>query len=64
MRKLTITLAAAMTSAAAFAAAAEELVIWHDKGDLGTVMFEEIGKNLAETHPGVTVRALSFPTDQ
>ena len=53
-----------MTSAAAFAAAAEELVIWHDKGDLGTVMFEEIGKILAETHPGVTVRALSFPTDQ
>ena len=45
-------------------ASAQELVIWHDKGDLGTVMFEEIGKLFAEDHPDVTVRALSFPTDQ
>lgn len=45
-------------------ASAQELLIWHDKGDLGTVMFEDIGKLFAEQHPGVTVRALSFPTDQ
>ncbi|WP_226781214.1 ABC transporter substrate-binding protein [Oceaniglobus trochenteri] len=56
--------AAAALLALPVGASAQELLIWHDKGDLGTVMFEDIGKLFAEEHPGVTVRALSFPTDQ
>ncbi|MGR3639700.1 ABC transporter substrate-binding protein [Alterinioella nitratireducens] len=60
--KRSVAIAALMT--VPMGAAAQELVIWHDKGDLGTVMFEEIGAMFAEEHPGVTVRALSFPTDQ
>jgi ABC-type glycerol-3-phosphate transport system substrate-binding protein len=57
-------LAAAVLMALPLAASAQELVIWHDKGDLGSTMFEDIGKLFAASHPGVTVKALSFPTDQ
>jgi ABC-type glycerol-3-phosphate transport system substrate-binding protein len=62
MRHILTTGAAAL--ALAGGAQAQELLIWHDKGDLGTEMFEEIGRMFAEANPGVTVRALSFPTDQ
>lgn len=46
------------------AAVAAELVVWHDKGDDGIRMFEEIAAEYRRTHPDVQVRSLSFPTDQ
>lgn len=45
-------------------ALSQELVIWHDKGDDGIKMFQEIGAEFAKTNPGVTVKSLSFPTEQ
>ncbi|MBV9735230.1 MAG: extracellular solute-binding protein [Acidisphaera sp.] len=46
------------------AAAAQQLTVWHDLGDNGTKWFAEAGQAFAEAHPGVTVRAISFPTEQ
>jgi multiple sugar transport system substrate-binding protein len=46
------------------AARAQELTIWHDLGDNGTKWFAAAGEAFAKTHPGVTVRAISYPTDQ
>jgi len=46
------------------AAQAQELTIWHDLGDNGTKWFAAAGEAFAKTHPGVTVRAISYPTDQ
>lgn len=46
------------------AAHALELVIWHDKGDDGVKMFKEIGDLFQKQNPTVTIRSLSFPTDQ
>ena len=43
---------------------AQELTVWHDLGDSGTQWFERLGAEFAKTHPGVTVKASSFPTDQ
>lgn len=45
-------------------ASAAELVVWHDKGDDGIRMFEEIAAEYRRAHPDVQVRSLSFPTDQ
>lgn len=45
-------------------ASAAELVVWHDKGDDGIRMFEEIAAEYRRGHPDVQVRSLSFPTDQ
>jgi ABC-type glycerol-3-phosphate transport system substrate-binding protein len=51
----------------AFAAAgarAQQLTIWHDKGDDGIRMIQKMAALFARDHPGVTVRSLSMPTDQ
>ncbi len=45
-------------------AKAQQLTVWHDLGDNGTKWFEAMGAEFAKTKPGVTVRSLSFPTDQ
>jgi ABC-type glycerol-3-phosphate transport system substrate-binding protein len=45
------------------AARAQELTIWHDLGDNGTKWFAAAGEAFAKTHPGVTVRAISYPTE-
>lgn len=45
-------------------ASAQELVIWHDKGDPGIAMIEQIAARYRQVRPGVTVRSLSMPTDQ
>jgi multiple sugar transport system substrate-binding protein len=45
-------------------AKAQQLTIWHDLGDNGIKWFEAMGAEFAKTKPGVTVRSLSFPTDQ
>ncbi|MEO1225876.1 MAG: ABC transporter substrate-binding protein, partial [Pseudomonadota bacterium] len=49
---------------AANAATAQELVIWHDKGDDGLAMIEEMSALFEAQHPGVTVTSLSYPTEQ
>ncbi len=43
---------------------AAELVIWHDKGEEGIRMIDEMGKAFAASRPGTTVRSVSMPTDQ
>jgi ABC-type glycerol-3-phosphate transport system substrate-binding protein len=46
------------------AAAAQTLTVWHDLGEPGNKWFAAAGKAFAESHPGVEVRAISYPTDQ
>ena len=55
-------LAAAIALAAP--ASAQQLAIWHDLGDNGTKWLNELGTEFAKTHPGVTLRPISYPTDQ
>jgi ABC-type glycerol-3-phosphate transport system substrate-binding protein len=43
---------------------AEELVIWHDKGDDGIRMIQQMAEVYKKDHPDITIRSLSFPTDQ
>lgn len=43
---------------------AQQLEVWHDLGDNGIAWFEDLSAAFAAEHPGVTVRSLSFPTDQ
>ncbi|MBV8912701.1 MAG: hypothetical protein JOZ05_06645, partial [Acetobacteraceae bacterium] len=59
-------LLAALAIAASFVlpAAAQQLVIWHDLGDNGTKWLSEAGAEFAKTHSGVSVRPISYPTDQ
>jgi len=45
-------------------AAAQQLTVWHDLGDTGIAWFQRMSDEFAKTKPGVTVRSLSFPTDQ
>jgi ABC-type glycerol-3-phosphate transport system substrate-binding protein len=45
-------------------AQAQQLTVWHDLGDNGGAWFERMGKDFAKTRPGVSVRAISYPTDQ
>jgi multiple sugar transport system substrate-binding protein len=45
-------------------AKAQTLNVWHDLGDNGIAWFERMSAEFAKTKPGVTVRSLSFPTDQ
>ncbi len=60
------TLGVAMTAAllTALPASAQQLTIWHDLGDNGVAWFERAGAEFAKTRPGVTVRSVSYPTDQ
>jgi len=46
------------------AQAATTLTIWHDLGEPGTKWFAEASGIFAQGHPGVTIRAISYPTDQ
>lgn len=46
------------------AALAEELVVWHDLGDNGIAWFDAVSTEFQKEHPGVTVKSVSFPTDQ
>jgi multiple sugar transport system substrate-binding protein len=41
-----------------------QLVVWHDMGEPGTKWFAEVSAAFAASHPGVTIRAISYPTDQ
>jgi ABC-type glycerol-3-phosphate transport system substrate-binding protein len=56
--------AAVTALAGAGTATAQQLVIWHDLGDNGVAWFERAGAEFAKTKPGVSVRSISYPTDQ
>ena len=43
---------------------AQELAIWHDMGDNGNAWFQKAGEAFAKSHPGVSIKPASFPTDQ
>jgi ABC-type glycerol-3-phosphate transport system substrate-binding protein len=45
-------------------AAAQELVVWHDLGENGIKWFQALSAEFAKTKPGVTVRSISYPTEQ
>lgn len=45
-------------------AAAQEVTIWHDKGDAGIQMIQRIAELYKREKPGVTVKSISMPTDQ
>ena len=56
-----IALAAGLSSSPA---AAQQLTVWHDLGDNGIAWFQRMGAEFARVRPGVTIRSLSFPTEQ
>jgi multiple sugar transport system substrate-binding protein len=45
-------------------AADRQLTVWHDLGDPGTKWLTRAGEEFGKSHPGVSVRAISYPTDQ
>ena len=56
--------AAASSLLMAAAAQAQELVVWHDLGDNGIKWFQALSAEFAKTKPGVTIKSISYPTDQ
>ena len=64
LRKALTTLAVAAASLAMGHASAQEIVVWHDLGDNGIKWFQAAGAEFAKTRPGVTVKSVSYPTDQ
>ncbi len=56
---------AALASLAGLPAMAQQqLTVWHDLGDNGVAWFERVSTEFAKKMPGVTVRSVSYPTDQ
>ena len=55
---------AAVTLLATGASHAQEIMIWHDKGEDGLRMIEQMAELYKKDHPGVTVKSLSMPTEQ
>lgn len=43
---------------------AQELVVWHDLGENGITWFQKTSAEFAKIRPGVTVKSISYPTDQ
>ena len=43
---------------------AQELVVWHDLGENGITWFQKLSAEFAKQRPGVTVKSISYPTDQ
>ena len=64
VRKLLPIAALGIGLTAAHVAAAQELTIWHDKGDPGIAMIQRIADLYQKDHPNVTVKSISMPTDQ
>ncbi len=58
------TLVAAAAALVLGHASAQELVVWHDLGDNGIKWFQTLSAEFAKTRPGVTVKSVSYPTDQ
>ena len=59
-----LVLLAACFSVSTGVAAAQEITIWHDKGDDGIRMIQQMADRYKADHPGVTVKSVSMPTDQ
>lgn len=55
---------AAVTLLASGATYAQEIMIWHDKGEDGLRMIEQMSELYKKDHPNVTVKSLSMPTEQ
>jgi hypothetical protein len=64
VRKVLSTIGSAAAALLIGQASAQELVIWHDLGDNGVKWFQAAGAEFAKTRPGVTVKSVSFPTEQ
>jgi ABC-type glycerol-3-phosphate transport system substrate-binding protein len=62
--KWQLVLLAACFSVSTGVAAAQEITIWHDKGDDGIRMIQQMADRYKADHPGVTVKSVSMPTDQ
>ncbi|MBS7701120.1 MULTISPECIES: extracellular solute-binding protein [unclassified Chelatococcus] len=45
-------------------ASAQDIMIWHDKGEDGLRMIEQMSELYKKEHPNVTIKSLSMPTDQ
>jgi ABC-type glycerol-3-phosphate transport system substrate-binding protein len=43
---------------------AQQIVIWHDKGDDGAKMLQQMAEVFTKEHPGFSIRSISMPTDQ
>ncbi len=56
--------AAAAFGLSALTTQAKELVVWHDLGDNGIKWFKELGALYQKQDPDVTIRSVSYPTDQ
>jgi multiple sugar transport system substrate-binding protein len=63
-RRLIPALAALASTFAIGSVAAQELVVWHDLGENGIKWFQALATEFAKTKPGVTVKSISYPTDQ
>ena len=63
-RILIKTLSAVASTLFMGAAAAQELVVWHDLGENGIRWFSAMSAEFAKTRPGVTVRSINYPTEQ
>jgi ABC-type glycerol-3-phosphate transport system substrate-binding protein len=63
-RRLIPALAALASAFAVGSTAAQELVVWHDLGENGIKWFQALSTEFAKTKPGVTVKSISYPTDQ
>lgn len=59
-----IAAAAGIVMVSALPLAAQTLTVWHDLGDNGLKWFEAMSAEFAKQRPGVTVKSLSYPTDQ
>lgn len=64
IRKALKTLAAAAAAITFNHASAQEIVVWHDLGDNGIKWFQAMGAEFAKSRPGVTVKSVSYPTEQ
>jgi ABC-type glycerol-3-phosphate transport system substrate-binding protein len=42
----------------------QEIMIWHDKGEDGLRMIEQMAELYKKEKPGVTVKSISMPTEQ
>ncbi len=59
-----IAVAAGLVFASALPSTAQTLTVWHDLGDNGIKWFDAMSAEFAKQRPGVTVKSLSYPTDQ
>ena len=63
-KKLHLLLLLGSVMVAMTSARAQEILIWHDKGDDGLKMIDQMAALYKRDHPGITVKSLSMPTDQ